>query len=149
MRFSHTVRRCSGVISSFGGAEFSAGGGGRISANGGKGTLAGPGGIEAVSDEALGMMDIVTPEDIAVLLAELREVVFASCSDLSREPVFNAKGSGWLLVRCSSSRGESRCLEEDVPSCEAERRGSGRTSRTVPVGDRWLEVLWRRGGVSS
>jgi hypothetical protein len=99
MRFSHTVRRCSGVIPSFGGTKFNAGGGGSISANGGKGTLAGPEGIKAVSDEALG----VTPEDVAVLLAELGGMLFASCSDLSREPVLSAKGSGRRLGRCSGS----------------------------------------------
>jgi hypothetical protein len=100
MRFIHTSRRRSGVISSFGGAAFRGGGGGRISGNGREGTLADPEGIETASDGALGVVDVVAPEDVArtVLLVGLRGVDFASCSaGLSREPVCNAIGSGRLL----------------------------------------------------
>ena len=100
MRFDHTSRLRSGVISSFGGAKFSEGGGGRISGKDREGTLADPEGIGAASDAALSAVDVVAPEDVAtaVLLAELIGMDFASCSaGLSREPICNAIGSGWLL----------------------------------------------------
>jgi hypothetical protein len=131
MRFSHTARRCSGVISSFGGFR---GGGGRISANDRGGAFTGgaltvPEGfeIEAVSDEAPGG---VLREEVVERLAELEGTAFGACSEgLSREPVCCAMGSGWLLETCS-------CLEEEARSCEDEPRGSGRMSRVVRVGDK-------------
>ena len=92
MRFSHTARRCSGVISSFGGPAGFRGGGGRISANDRGGALTEPEGIEteAVSDEARGVMNVVPPEEVAERLT-----AFGTCSEgLSREPVCCAMGSG-------------------------------------------------------
>jgi hypothetical protein len=69
-----------------------------MSGNGREGNLAEPGGIEAVSDEALALIDVVPPEEVAAFLAELRGTMFASRSeDLSREPVCNDMGPVWPL----------------------------------------------------
>lgn len=67
-RFSHTARRCSGVISSLTGARSIEGGAGRISKNDRGGTLAEPEG--AVEVEAMGVIGTVGR---AGLLRELPE----------------------------------------------------------------------------
>lgn len=67
MRFSHTPRRCSGVISSFGGRGFIEGGGGRTSENGLEDGLPEPEGVEEeVSADGLGAADAdaAAPDDM-------------------------------------------------------------------------------------
>lgn len=64
-RFSHTARRCSGVIPSFGGAVFIEGGGGRTSEKGFGGALPEPEGVfEEVPAEGLDVVDVVAPDDM-------------------------------------------------------------------------------------
>ena len=65
IRFSHTTRRCSGVISSFGGAVSIEGGGGRTSGKVFGGALPEPEGVVVeVSAGGLGVVDVVAPDDM-------------------------------------------------------------------------------------
>ena len=98
-RFSHTARRCSGVISSLPGARSIEGGGGRSSDNDRVGTLAELTG--AVEVAALGGIDAMGR---AGLLREVPERDFVSFSEeRSAELIFGSEGleaflgagSGW------------------------------------------------------
>lgn len=106
MRFSHTTRRCSGGISSFDGAVFIEGGGGRTSEKGFGGALPEPEGVvEEVPDEGLGLVDVAALDDMgtatAVPLRELAGTTTFSFPD-ERSPGGNGGlktllggGSGW------------------------------------------------------
>ena len=106
MRFSHTARRCSGGISSFDGAVFIEGGGGRTSEKGFGGALPEPEGVvEEVPDEGLGVVDVVALDDMGtatvVPLRELAGTTAFSFLD-ERSPGGNGGlktlfggGSGW------------------------------------------------------
>lgn len=106
MRFSHTARRCSGGISSFDGAVFIEGGGGRTSEKVFEGALPEPEGVVVeVSAGGLGVVDVMAAGDMgtgtAVPLRELVETTTFSFSD-ERSPggigglkTLLGGGSGW------------------------------------------------------
>jgi hypothetical protein len=122
MRFSHTARRFSGVIPSFGGAVFIEGGGGRISEKGLEVGLPEPeGDVIEVSAEDLDEIDggaAVLVDDVgtAVTLTVLEGGAIFSFSDgrsSVRFGTFVGAGSGW--------RSNEKESDEDVKVNEADR----------------------------